>query len=52
MIFASSFRRWVIIGIDLAWRMSSVFGLKAKPRMAICLFLSFPRNFLLKCIAL
>jgi len=46
VIFAPRFRSWFIIGIDRAWRMSSVFGLKAKPRMAILLPFKVPRCFL------
>jgi len=34
---APSFRSWFIIGIETASLMSSVFGLKAKPRTAILL---------------
>ena len=37
MIFAPSFRSWFMIGMDQASLISSVFGLKAKPRIAMCL---------------
>lgn len=37
MTSAPSFRNWFIMGMDLASLMSSVSGLKAKPRMAILL---------------
>ena len=37
MTSAPSLRSWFIIGIETASRMSSVFGLKAKPRTAILL---------------
>jgi len=34
-MFAPSFRSWFMIGMDRTSLMSSVFGLKARPRIAI-----------------
>lgn len=46
VIFAPSLRSWFMIGMDLASRMSSVFGLKDKPKMAMFLLLRLPIKFL------
>lgn len=49
--FAPSFMSWLMIGMDLASRMSLVFGLKDKPRMAIRLSCRLARYFLARVIA-
>ena len=51
-MFAPCLRSWFIICRDTASRMSSVFGLKARPRMAMFLSSKLLRRFLQSSIAL